>query len=51
MERFDYFRMKPEDILDNVINKYKLKDKDQDKLIYCEVGKGMYGLLQAGCIS
>ncbi len=34
--------MKLNNITYNVINEYKLKDKDQDQFIYYEVRKGMY---------
>ena len=44
MKRFEYFRMKLEDISDGVIQQYKLKDKEKYGFIYCKVKKGMYGL-------
>ena len=51
MERFDYMRLKMEDIPENVIEKYELKDKEEDGQVYVETRKGMYGLPQAGILA
>ena len=44
MERFEYIRLKMEDITENVIHKYELKAKEEGGQVYVEIRKGMYGL-------
>jgi hypothetical protein len=46
MERYEYFRMKLELFLPNIIEEYRLRNKvDADGNVFCEVRQGMYGLL------
>ena len=51
MERFEYRRLKMEDIPENVIEKYKLKAKEEYGQVYADIVKGMYGLLQAEIVA
>ena len=51
MERFEYMRLKMEDIPENVIEKYELKAKEEDGEGYVETRKGTYGLPQAGILA
>jgi hypothetical protein len=52
MARYEYMRLKISDMPNNVIEHYKLHDiVTPDGHIYCEIQKGMYGLLQAGIIA
>ena len=48
----EYICMKLADILQEIIEEYKLLDKaTPDGSIYIEATKGMYGLLQAGLLA
>ena len=52
MKRFEYVRLKIEDIPDEVIVEYGLAHKGTaDGYIYIEIRKGMYGLPQAGLLA
>lgn len=52
MERYEYMRMKIEDIPDDVIEQYNLKEKvSKDGFVFVEIQRGMYGLPQAGLIA
>ena len=52
MKRPEYMRIKISDIPDEIIDEYNLHElMDDDGYIYCEITKGMYGLLQAGLIA
>ena len=51
MERFEYMRLKMEDIPENVIENYELKSKEEDGQVYVEIRKGFYGLPQAGVLA
>ena len=44
-------RLKMEDILENVIENYELRGKEEDGQVYVEIRKGMYGLPQAGILA
>ncbi len=51
MDRFEYFHMKLELFLPDIIDKYGLCDKvDADGNVFCEVQRGMYSLPQASII-
>ncbi len=51
MARYEYMQLKILDMLDDIIEQYKLNDIiTPDGHIYCEMQKGMYGLPQAGII-
>ncbi len=51
MKRYEYMRIKITDIPEEVIKHYKLREiVTEDRYIYCEIRKGMYGLPQAGII-
>ena len=51
MKRFEYMRLKLNDIPEKIIIKYKLRDiAKEDWYVYCKIQKGMYGLPQAGII-
>ena len=51
MSRYEYVRIKIEDIPEEIIVEYKLRDKiSSDGYIYVENRKGMYGLPQAGIL-
>jgi hypothetical protein len=52
MTRFEYMRLKILDLPEDVIEHYHLQAiATPDKLIYCKIQKGMYGLPQAGIIA
>ena len=52
MERYEYVRIKIEDIPDEIIQQYNLREKtDPDGYVFIEVRKGMYGLPQAGILA
>jgi hypothetical protein len=52
MKRYEYMRMKLQDIPDEIIEQYKLKEKvDKNGFVYVEIRRGMYGLPQAGIIA
>ena len=52
MDRYEYFRIKLELFLEDIIKEYDLRDKvDSDGNVFCEVRHGMYGLPQAGIIA
>jgi hypothetical protein len=51
MSRYKYTRLKLSDMLEDVIEHYKLRDiATLDGYIYCEIQQGMYCLPQAGII-
>jgi hypothetical protein len=44
--------LKITDIPDKIIEEYKLREiATEDEYVYCEIRRGMYGLLQAGIIA
>ena len=50
-ERYEYLRLKLDQLPADVIEQYQLKDKvTSDDYVYIEVRKGMYGLPQAGLL-
>jgi len=52
MARQECIRLKIMDIPKEIIKQYKLRDiVTPDKYVYCEIGKGMYGLPQSGIIT
>jgi len=51
MERYEYMRIKREQIPDAFMDKYDLWDKVHNGYVYCEIRRGMYGLPQAGIIA
>jgi hypothetical protein len=52
MVRYEYVRIKIDDIPDEIIVQYKLRDKvTADGHVYIEIQKGMYGLPQAGILA
>ncbi len=52
MERVEYMRLKISDIPEEVIQHYNLMSLvTQDEYVYCEITRGMYGLLQSGIIA
>ena len=51
MERFEYMRLKMEDIPENVIEKYELKSREENGQVYVKTRKGIYGLPQAGILA
>ncbi len=52
MARYEYVRIKIEDIPDEIIKQYNLREKtDTDGYVFIEVSKGMYGLPQAGILA
>ncbi len=52
MDCYEYFRMKLELFLQEIIDKYALCNKvEADGKIFCKVGRGMYCLPQAGIIA
>jgi hypothetical protein len=52
MKRLEYMQLKITDIPDEIIQEYKLMLLiTQDRYIYCEITRGMYGLPQAGIIA
>jgi hypothetical protein len=49
MTRYEYFQIKINDVLGEIIKQYNLREKmDKDGYLHIEVQKGMYGLPQAG---
>ena len=51
MDRPEYMRLPIKIIPQEIINKYNLNGIVEDGWLYIKIGKGMYGLLQAGKIS
>ena len=52
MKRPEYMRLKITDIPDEIIEEYNLREiVDEDRYVYCEITKGMFGLPQAGIIA
>jgi hypothetical protein len=52
MVRYKYIWIKIDDIFDEIIVEYNLRDKvSSDGHIYVEIQKGMYGLPQAGILA
>jgi hypothetical protein len=52
MKRYEYMCIKITDIPKEIINEYKLNEKvSEDRYVYCDIRKGMYGLPQAGIIA
>ena len=52
MERYEYVRIKLDDIPQEIIVEYSLHDKvSSDGHVYVEIQKGMYGLPQAGILA
>ena len=52
MERYEYMRLKLDQLPADVIEQYGLEDKvTSDGYVYVEVRKGMYGLPQAGLLA
>jgi hypothetical protein len=52
MKQPEYMRLKITGIPDEIIKEYNLREiVDDDGYVYCEITKGMYGLLQAGIIA
>jgi hypothetical protein len=52
MTRFEYVRIKIQDIPQEIIDEYNLREKvTPDGYVYVEVQKGMYGLPQAGILA
>ena len=52
MARYEYVRLKIDNIPQEIQTQYNLKDKtDNDGCIYIEVRKGMYGLPQVGILA
>ncbi len=48
LQRPEYGRVKMSDIPDEIIDEYKLREKEKDGWIYFKVVRGMYGLPQSG---
>ena len=52
MVRYEYVRIKIEDIPEEIIVEYNLREKvTSDGYVYIEIQKGMYGLPQAGILA
>ena len=51
MERPEFMRLKLSDILDNIIDLNKLRDRVHDGYVYVCIQKRMYGLPHAGIIA
>ena len=52
MDRYEYLRLKLNELPDDVIEEYGLKDKaTPDGFVFVEVRKGIYGLPQAGILA
>jgi hypothetical protein len=52
MSQYEYMRLKLLDMLEDIIEHYKLHDiATPDGYVYCEIQQGMYGLPQAGIIA
>ncbi len=52
MSRYEYIQIKIDDVPEDIIKQYNLCEKvDNDRYVYIEVHKGMYGLPQAGILA
>ena len=51
MNRYEYMRISGQQILDDIIQLYKLKSLVVNGFVMVEIRKGMYGLSQAGIIA
>ena len=51
MVRSEYARIHIDNIPEEVIEEYNLRDKEVDVYVYIEIVKGMYGLPQAGILA
>jgi hypothetical protein len=51
LPRYEYRRMLLSRFLEEIFNKYNLKDLDVDGWVYIEIRKGVYGLKQAGLLA
>ena len=51
MTRYEYVCLKLDDVPDEIIVEYNLREKASDGFIYLEIQKGMYGLPQAGILA
>ena len=51
LKRFEYLRLKLDDIPEDVRKHYNLEQKAKKGYVYVEVRKGMYGLPQAGLLA
>ena len=52
LKRFEYLRLKLDDLPDDVIEHYKLREKvNKNGYVYVEIQGGMYGLPQAGLLA
>jgi hypothetical protein len=52
MKRYKYMHLKLSDILEEIIEEYKLREiVTDDGYIHCKIRKGLYGLPQAGLIA
>jgi hypothetical protein len=49
--RFEYMVIKLASLPQETIEKYDLNDLAQDRKVYIEIQKGMYGLPQAGILA
>ena len=51
LKRFEYLRLKLDDLPEDVIEHYKLHGKVKNGYVYVEIQGGMYGLPQAGLLA
>jgi len=51
MECYEYMTISLANIPDTIIQQYNLLEIAHNGNVYVEICKGMYGLLQAGCIA
>jgi hypothetical protein len=51
MERYEYMRMKLSNFPQDIIDEYKLAEKERNGYVYVEIRAGMYGLPQAGILA
>ena len=51
MERFEYMKMKLSNFPQDIIDQYKLNDKEKNGYVYVEIRKGMYGIPAAGILA
>jgi hypothetical protein len=51
LDRYEYMKMRLTLFPTDIIEYYKLMDKDLNGCIYMEIQKGMYGLPQAGILA
>ena len=52
MQRYEYMRLKMEELPEDFVEEYKLHDKvTKDGYVYLEIRKGMYGFPQAGILA